>query len=266
MSSNTVASNDYKNNSMHGMVNGSQNFTPSNTDAFGFQRELLDTLHNVRAQSTRLDQRSEEANIAYKDDLGLSGMRLEGQLNNTQNSSNISGVGRAIPNNNQQPNLVNAPNRPANVNKVQPAPNKVENNPTGNQGQQTGAGYQLLDEALKQGAVTFDKGDEQVLYNYLGNALTKSPTMLKDFIGDLNKGNTYSFGYRDSGEPSFATLNTNKNRIEFNSQDLFERAPYGPDEVAYHELYHSIYDVDHGKSHNAYIAKAIQEAGLQRVR
>jgi hypothetical protein len=147
-------------------------------------------------------------------------------------------------------------------------PNTVARNPSVAQAnpQTSNAGYQLLDQGLQSGQITFDRGDEQTLYNYLGEALNRSPTMRRDFARDLNEGNTYSFGYRTTGGSSFATLNTNSNRIEFNERDLLEIAPYGPYEVAYHELSHSIFDLDHGTQHNNYIRSAINEAGLTRVR
>jgi hypothetical protein len=129
----------------------------------------------------------------------------------------------------------------------------------------TGPGYNLIRQGLNAGVIKFDRGAETALYNYLGQALDKSPTMRADFIKDLNAGSTYSFGYRTGGEPSFATLGTKNNRIEFNTQDLFQRAPYGPSEVAYHELYHSINDVDHGAQHNAVIRKALNESGATRI-
>jgi hypothetical protein len=141
-------------------------------------------------------------------------------------------------------------------------------NATGANGQGalgTGPGFNLLRQGLNAGVIGFDQGVERQLYNYLGQALDKSPTMRADFIKELNAGNTYSFGYRTGGEPSFATLGTKNNRIEFNTQDLFQRAPYGPDEVAYHELYHSIKDVDHGAQHNAYIRNVLNESGATRV-
>lgn len=103
-----------------------------------------------------------------------------------------------------------------------------------------GQGSALLAQATQSGRVAFygENGGRQA-FDMVGQVLDSDPNMLQAFAQSLSEGETFQFGMRNSGGPSFSTVGARDHRIEYNRQD-FARAPYGPMEVVTHELMHAM--------------------------
>lgn len=103
-----------------------------------------------------------------------------------------------------------------------------------------GQGSALLAQATQSGRVAFygENGGRQA-FEMVGQVLDRDPGMLQAFAQALSEGETFQFGMRNGGGPSFSTVGARNHQIELNRQD-FARAPYGPMEVVTHEMMHAM--------------------------
>lgn len=103
-----------------------------------------------------------------------------------------------------------------------------------------GQGSALLAQATQAGRVAFygENGGRQA-FEMVGQVLDRDPDMLQAFAQAISQGETFQFGMRNGGGPSFSTVGARNHQIEYNRQD-FARAPYGPMEVVTHELMHAM--------------------------
>lgn len=103
-----------------------------------------------------------------------------------------------------------------------------------------GQGSALLAQATQAGRVAFygENGGRQA-FDLVGQVLDNDPAMLQAFAQSLSEGETFQFGMRTGGGPSFSTVGARNHRIELNSEN-FAEAPNGPMEVATHEMMHAM--------------------------